>query len=372
MATPGPLMIDGHLDVAMNALCYDRDQTLEIAAIRQREAKMTADEPGVATVSLPEMRRAGVAVAAVTVIARSRPGSPAEREPLRHDLDFSSRSIAHAFAQGQLAYYRALEARGHVKILDSGPALDAHWRQWERGEAAPVGLVLTMEGADPLVEPDWIHAWHAQGLRGLSLAHFGAGNYAYGTPPRDSQERGPVTELGFELLRQMRGLAIALDLTHLCDQSFFDAIDAFDGIIHASHSNCRALAPSQRQLTDEQARLIIERDGVIGVATYLAMLRPLPREGPQRQQVGMDAMAEHIDHLCQLAGDARHAAIGSDLDGGYGNRHCPRELDTIADLARLGALLQARGYRDDDLASIFHGNWLRHWRRVMNHKPPEA
>ena len=68
---------------------------------------------------------------------------------------------------------------------------------------------------------------------------------------------------------------------------------------------------------------------------------------------------DHIDHVCQLAGNARHAAIGTDLDGGYGTEQVPRDLDTIADLQNVPDLLRARGYADADVAAIMHGNWLR-------------
>jgi membrane dipeptidase len=134
----------------------------------------------------------------------------------------------------------------------------------------------------------------------------------------------------------------------------------------ASHNNCRALVPHQRQFSDEQLRAIIERDGVVGTAFDVWMLEPGFIKGQSTNAgIGMARAADHIDHICQLAGNARHAAIGSDLDGLFGLEQCPCDFDTIADLQRLGDILRERGYGEDDLAGIMHGNWLRMLRRVL-------
>ena len=151
-----------------------------------------------------------------------------------------------------------------------------------------------------------------------------------------------------------------LDLTHCSEPGFFEALDLFDGPVHASHNMCRALVPSERQFSDEQLRRLIARDAVIGMALDSWMLQPGWITGPtSRQSVSLSAVADHIDYICQLSGSARHVGIGSDLDGGFGTEQCPRELDSIADLQKLDAVLGSRGYSDDDVNAIFHGNWLR-------------
>jgi membrane dipeptidase len=157
-----------------------------------------------------------------------------------------------------------------------------------------------------------------------------------------------------------------LDVTHLCDQSMAQALDLFDGPVLASHHNCRALVPGDRQLTDEQIMRLIGRGAVIGAALDAWMLYPNWVRGKTSPQVvGLEAVADHIDRVCQLAGNANHTAIGSDLDGGFGTEQTPRDLDTIADLQKLDQILARRGYSDGDIDNIFHGNWLRFFAEAL-------
>lgn len=368
------LLIDGHLDLAMNALDYERDQLLDVAAIRARETPLPNDDRGISMVSLPELRAGGTAVVVATVIARAKPWIKPDRPPSRDDIDSPSADMAHAKARGQLAYYELLEKRGQLALLRTRTELDAHWhRRFSGGVDAPLGVILMMEGADPVTAPAELGDWHARGLRCLSLAHFGHSRYACGTPPREpthgpnGEADGPLTPLGRELLREMSMLGVALDVTHLSDTSLAEALNAFDGPVCATHSNCRALSDTPRQLTDEQLRRIIERDGVIGTVIHNGMLRWRPELGgpPPREEVTLEHVADHVMHICELAGSARHVAIGSDLDGGYGRTKTPRALDTHRDLHKLSPVLRARGMSDADVEAFFHGNWLRFWRRVL-------
>ena len=359
-------IIDGHLDLAWNALSYDRDQTLTIEQLRQREAAMTGPGRGRATVSLPEMRRGEAAVCMASLLARASRGDRPTENPLRTDIDYANQGAAYAVAQGQLAYYRLLEQQGHIRIIRDAAALDDHWSWWQRSDADPaepginkaIGVVLSMEGADPIVEPDQVDHWWAQGLRALSLAHYGPSAYACGTP-RGPGDSGGLTPRGRELLKQLERVGVMLDLTHANDASFAEAADMYGGPVYASHSNCRALVPGPRQLGDEQIRLIVERGGVIGCVLENSMLyAEWQTDSTDRGCVGLEAVADMIEHICQLAGDTHHAAIGSDLDGGFGIERCPHDLDTISDLLRLGPILAARGYSEDDIAAVLHGNWL--------------
>jgi membrane dipeptidase len=362
------LIFDGHLDIAMNALTYERDQRLPVAQLRQIHAKVAGDEPGTCTTSVEEMRRANVGMAVTTVIARTKPGVAPERPAKRYDIDHPTQDMAHAAAMGQLAYYRALQKQGHVRIIRTAAELAAHMTEWRRPvlhSRTPVGLIITMEGADPIVQPEEVHEWWDQGLRSLMMAHFGPSAYAHGTPGKSAPEDGPLSDKGRALLVEMAALKMPLDLTHLSDRSFYEAVDAFEGAIYSSHSNCRALVPSVRQLADVQIKLILERDGVLGVALHNGMLRAPTSGDVKRRDVGMEAVAIHIDHLCQLAGDAKHAAIGSDLDGGFGAEFSPHDLDTVADLHKLGTLLKARGFAEADIAGILGGNWDRFWGDVL-------
>jgi membrane dipeptidase len=217
-----------------------------------------------------------------------------------------------------------------------------------------------MESADPILSPDQLAAWKDAGVRIIGPAHYGPGRYAGGT----STELG-LTSMGVELLAEMKRIGIILDLTHLSDQAFWQAIDRFDGFVLASHNNCRALVPHQRQFSDEQLRAIIERDGVIGAACDSWMLRPgWVREAKNNEPAHLLDVVNHIDHVCQLAGNSNHAAIGSDLDGGFGREQSPADLNTIADLQNIAQILSTRGYHDDHIKAIMHGNWLRLLRRA--------
>ena len=362
------LIFDGHLDLAMNALGYERDQRLTVAQLRQREARWSASEPGLCTTSVEQMRRSGVPACLSTVIARARQTSGTQPGS-RFNLDMPTQDMAYAVAQGQLAYYRALERQGCVSVITSSPQLQRHWEQWLRPDAEvlpPVGVIVTMEGADPIVEPRELADWWRQGLRTLMLAHIGPAVYAGGTPTKHFPADAPVSALGRELIKEMMSLKMALDLTHLCEQSFFEAIDLFHGPVYASHSNCRSLAPGTRQLSDAQLRRLIERGGVVGVALHIGMLARGPDgAAPRRSEVGLDTVARHIDHVCQLAGDARHAALGTDLDGGFGAALCPHDFDGPADLARVGEALRGKGYTDADVEAVLGGNWLAFFERHL-------
>ena len=354
------LIFDAHLDLSWNALSWDRDLTQDVREIRQREAQMSDDDArGRCTTSLPELKRAGVAVCCATMLARARGEIIATR---RIDLDHRCRDIAYAVCQGQLAYYRRMEAAGHLRMIRTKGALRQHWSAWREGAAnIPVGCILAMEGSDPIVEPEQLQAWWEQGLRAVGLAHYGKSYYAVGTG-----DAGPLTARGIELLKEFRRLGMILDLTHSSDPSFFQALDLFDGPVMASHNNCRALVPGDRQYSDEQIKLLIERGAVIGCALDAWMLQSGFVIGKSNgQDVPLESVADHIEHVCALAGNARHAAIGSDLDGGFGTEQSPRGIDTIADLHKLESILAERGFPDHDIDAIFHNNWLRFFTEAL-------
>jgi len=356
-------LFDAHLDLAWNALSFNRDLTRPVADLRRREAHMTdVRSRGRCTTSLPELRRAGVGLCVATLLARSGPAQDPKPAYSRTDLDYADQAIAYAAAQGQLAYYRALEEHGHLRLLRTAGDLDDHWQTWQQHpDETPLGIILSMEGCDPIMQPNQAEAWWNDGLRAAGLTHYGQGHYAFGTGVE-----GPLSQTGLALLHRFERLGIALDVTHLCDESLAQALDVFGGPVLASHHNCRALVPHQRQLSDAQIKKLVARDAVIGIAFDAWMLYPGWQHGATSPEVlGLDAAADHLDYLCQLAGTTRHAAIGSDLDGGFGAEQTPRDLDTIADLQKLGNILTARGYTEDDIAAIFHGNWRRFFRQAL-------
>ncbi len=356
------LLIDAHLDLAWNALQWNRDLRQSAYTIRTREFAEDGPGRGQGTVSLPDLRRGHIALCFATTLARST------GQPVAH-VDYLSAAQAYAAAQGHLAYYRALANGGHACIISTRDQLDNHmaaWHTWETGPqpeevgAPPLGLVLSMESADPILQPADLTAWWDSGVRIIGPAHYGPGRYAGGT----GTELG-LTSPGVDLLAEMERLGILLDVTHLSDQAFWQALDRYGGPLLASHNNCRALVPHQRQFDDDQIRAISARDGVIGAACDDWMLQPGWTRGVTTNAgVGLARVADHIDHICQVNGNSRHAAIGSDLDGGFGREQSPCDLDTISDLQKLRHLLGGRGYTDDDVAAILHGNWLRLLRKA--------
>ena len=349
------LIIDGHLDLAWNALQGSRDLTCSAHTLRTQE-RTRGPGRGLGTVALPELQRGRVALCFATLFARCT-GQPVP------GVDYGSAMQANAQAWGHLAYYRALERRGCVRIISDLAGLAAHWSDWQAWEAAdggagtpatPVpGLVISMECADPILGPDQVEEWWNAGLRLVGLGHYGYGRYTGGT----GVEAG-LTDLGHKLLPEMARLGMVCDLTHLSDKAFREVVDEYAGPLLASHSNCRALVPHQRQLTDDQLRALMARDGVIGVCFDAWMLQ-LGWSAATPNTVTLANVVDQIDRLCQLAGDSRHAALGSDLDGGFGREQSPADLDTIADLPKLMGLLEQRGYGPEDIANLLNRNWLR-------------
>lgn len=364
-------LIDAHLDLSWNALSFDRDQTLEIADINAREEGMSGKCRTRATVSLPEMRRARAGVCLATILCRAMPegtpemtfnlGPAGDRKRneiiLREELDFANQTIASATGQGQLAYYKLLEQQGWMRMIRTQADLADSCAAWqaETSEPPPVGYILSMEGCDPMITPAHAEWWFEQGLRTACIAHYGPSAYAMGTGGD-----GPLTSAGRELLKEFDRLGLILDLVHTADTALDQALEIYKGPVFCSHGNCRALVDHDRQLSDSQIQRIVERGGVIGAVFDAWMIVPdFIKEGAQKPKCSIEHLANHIDHVCQLAGNANHVGIGSDLDGGFGWEQTPEEIRSIADIHKLEGLLSGRGYSDADLDGLFHGNWMR-------------
>lgn len=351
------LIFDAHLDLSMNALEWNRDLTRDIEEINARErGKSDKPDRGNATVSLNEMRKGKVGLCVATMIARYvKPSNPL---PGHHAPE-----IAWAQTQGQLAWYRAMEEAGQMVQIRDLAGLRKQVELWQQPPAnAPIGYVLSLEGADSILTPGHLARAYEQGLRAVGPAHYGPGTYAQGT-----HATGGLGTRGRELLAEMERLGIILDATHLCDDSFWEALEHFHGAVWASHNNCRALVNDGRQFSDEQIEALIARGAVIGGALDAWMMVPGWVRGkttPAEAGVLLSHLVDHIDHICQLAGNAKHVGIGTDLDGGFGREQCPQDLRTIADLPRIADLLAERGYSSPDIAGIMHGNWIRFLERV--------
>lgn len=360
--------IDAHLDLSMNAMEWNRDLRKTVFEIRENE-KHLKDKPdrGKGTVAFPELRKGKVGLVVATQIARYV--APGNTLPGWHSLE-----QAWAQTQAQLAWYKAMEACGEMKMITNIDELEAHILRWknEKNDVSdvdvngrkPVGYILSLEGADSLITIDYLQHAYEYGLRAVGPAHYGPGRYANGT-----DATGKLNADGKDLLKEMEQLNIILDATHLCDDAFWDAIDLFNGHVWASHNNCRALVNHNRQFSDEQIKALIERNAVIGCAFDAWMLVANWKRGistPKQMHCNLEKVIDNIDYICQLAGNALHVGIGSDLDGAYGKEQCPYDLETIEDITKIPSLLNKRGYSIKDIENIMDGNWLRFLRKAWS------
>ncbi len=357
------IIIDAHLDMAMNAIEWNRDYRRTVEEIRKMERDMTDKiDRGKGVVSLPDLRKGKIAVVVATQLARfsenngNMPGS-----------GWNSPHQAWAMTQAQLAWYQAMAEAGEMVQITTTAQLDEHIVMWENtaidDATKPIGFILSLEGADSLVNLSYLEKAYRYGLRAIGPAHYGPGRYAPGTGMA-----GGLTKEGRELVKEMDKLGMVMDATHLTDEGFDEALDLFQGQVWASHHNCRSLVPHQRQLNDEQIKRLVERDAVIGGCLDVWMLKPNLKQrqiNPREAGANLEVLIDHYDHICQIAGNSLHIAIGSDLDGTFGTEQSPYDLDTIADLQKYQHLLAKRGYTDADIENIFYKNWLRLMRKAL-------
>jgi len=354
-----PFIIDVHLDLSMNALEWNRDLRKSVKEIRKLEQRLT-DKPdrGNATVSFEALRAGNIGLVVGTLIARYV--KPSSAFP-----GWNSPAQAWAQTQGQLAWYIEMERQGWLTQISTRIQLEKQIKNWNNDPTTtPLGYLLSLEGADSIISMDHLHLMYQRGLRAIGPAHYGPGTYAFGT---DSD--GSIGIKGKELLKHIEQLDIILDVTHLSDTSFYEAIDNYNGTLWASHSNCRSIVPHNRQFTDEQIKIIVERGGVIGIPLDAWMMIPDWERGistPQSTGVSLSHMIDHMDHICNLVGNCNHIGIGTDLDGGFGTEQCPNDLNTITDLQKLPMLLSGRGYTPTDIEKILHGNFLRFLKNALD------
>lgn len=352
--------VDLHLDLAMNAMEWNRDLRSGVDEINAREiGKSDLPGRGRATVSFQSLRDGGIGLVVATQIARFvSPGSSLS--------GWHSPEQAWAQTQGQLAWYRMMEEAGELEMIRDRTSLEKLLARKPAGAepwTGPIGYVLSLEGADSLLHPDFLERAYAYGLRAVGPGHYGPGRYANGT-----NATGRMGDLGVELLRRMDDLGMILDATHLCDDAFWQAMDLYRGPVWASHNNCRAIVDHNRQFSDDMIRTLIERDAIIGAAMDAWMIVPGWQKNistPEGTGCTLDRLMDHVVHICSIAGNCRHICIGTDLDGGYGREQCPSDISTIADVARIPDLLHARGFSQADIEAMMHGNALRFLRNAL-------
>ena len=348
-------IVDAHEDIAWNALVLGRD--VRRSALETRRLEEGTGVPrrgGHCMVGLPEWLSGSVTIIFGTVfVAPARRGSP---EP----HTYTTAEEAYALGQAQLDFYHRLAGEcDQVALIGNHADLNGVLASWESGNPQ-VGIVPLMEGADPIRGPAEAEVWFERGVRLVGLSWQAGSRYAGG-----NAAPGRLTDAGRELLAVMADLGLILDVSHLAEESFFEAVDRFEGQIVATHANPRARVPGPRHLSDEMIRRLVERDGVIGLVPFNRFLRSGWSTGDPKEDVTGADVAAAVDHICQVVGDAAHVGLGSDFDGGFGAESAPAEIDTVADLGRIGPALGELGYGEEDVAAVLGGNWLRLLRATL-------
>ena len=360
------LIIDSHQDLAWNMLTFKRDYTRSVDETRRLEANtLIPERNGECLLGWPEYQRGRVAVIFSTLFA-----APARKRELWDTVWYPDFDTAHRLYRDQIFLYRKLSDSypDKFRLVGSRSELDSvieHWsRPVQNGDGHPVGLIYLMEGAEGIRSPHELAEWYEMGLRLIGLAWAGT-RYSGGTG-----DPGGLTDDGKKLLSAMMDYNFILDLSHMDEAAALESLDHYGGPIMATHSNCAALmkgADTNRHITDRVLRGLIERDGVNGLLPLNSFLKTgwVRKSGSRREEVPLDTLIAHIDHVCQLAGNADHAAIGSDFDGGFGVQSIPPELDSIADLQVIAAKLMERGFSESDAEKILGGNWLKFLREHL-------
>jgi len=355
-----PLIVDAHEDIAYNILNFGRDYTRAAVETRRLENESGSAAPehnGETLLGWPDYQRGRVAVVFSTLFV-----TPIGRRTGEWDKQaYADFEEAHRLYRSQLDAYSKLtdETPDQFRLIASRADLEsvlAHWAD-PKAESHPVGLVPLMEGAEGVRTPSELEEWWEWGVRVIGPAWAGT-RFCGGT-----RDPGPLTDEGRQLLKAMADIGFTLDLSHMDELSARQSLDLYPGPIIASHANAAALLPGydgNRLLRDDVLQGILERDGIIGVVPFCKFLDPEWKFGDPRDSVTLETLAAHVDHICQMAGDARHAGLGSDFDGGFGVSAVPAGMDTIADLQKLGPVLAAKGYNDEQVAAVLGKNWLRH------------
>lgn len=354
------IIVDAHQDLAWNILNFGRDYTRAARETRALEiGSLAVEQNGDTLLGWDDYQRGRVAVIFSTLFASPARRRVGEWERIVYpDTDYAA---ARKLYWTQLETYHRLtdDHPDKFTLLASRADLERtlnHWRSPADGH--PVGLLPLMEGADAIRHPSELAAWWDFGLRVIGLAWTGT-RYCGGT-----REPGPLTDEGRVLLKALADFPFLLDLSHMDEPAALESLDRYGGPVIATHGNCLALLPgvdTNRQFSDRVIRGVIQRGGVVGAVPFNVFLKAgwSLTSGSGREEVSLSVLADHIDHICQLAGNVNHAGIGSDFDGGFGLQSVPHEMDTIADLHKLSDFLTPRGYSDSDIEAILGGNWIR-------------
>lgn len=243
----------------------------------------------------------------------------------------------------------ARRSEGAVRIVRTAGELQ------ECLDTGVFAMLLHFEGAEPLDEAgEALEVFYAAGLRSVGLTHSRRNQFTQGVPfafPA-SPDIGPgLNDSGRALVRQLNARRVMIDLSHITERGFWDVAEISNAPLVATHSNAWDLSNTPRNLTVEQLRAIKESRGVAGLNFHVGFLRA---DGAGNPDTAISTMVDHIDRMVEVAG-INCVALGSDFDGAT----MPAELRDTAGLPKLLEAIRARGYSDEDLTKIAHGNWVR-------------
>jgi membrane dipeptidase len=349
------IIVDGHLDLAYNALVLGRDVRRPVAEIRAAERRNPppGKDVGTCLASIPALLEGGIAVIGGTLFV-----APAWKSWQSELQVYHNSEEAHEQARDQIDFYRRLEDEDErVQVIRAPSDLNEVLASWET-ESPILGIFIVMEGAAPIRHPDEVSTWAELGMRGVGPTWAAGTAYAGG-----NANPGPLTDEGRTLLHAMAELNLLLDLSHMWEEAAYETLDRYPGPLVASHANPRAFVDTPRQLPDPLIRALAEREGLVGIVPFNPMLEPGWKKSEAR--IPLQRVVEAIDYVCQLVGSAAHVGLGSDFDGGLGVESVPATLDSSADLGKIEGLLRERGYSTEDIRAILNGNWLRVMRKAL-------
>lgn len=340
-------IVDAHLDLADNAV---RGRPVHLHARDQKP-----DEDGIPTVGLPDLLEGHVDLICATIFCQpkydDKPG-------------YTTPDEAHTAAIAQLQWYESQQAAARLRIVrqpNEIPAFSPSPGTPEEGTGGGLSsthAIILMEGADPIRNPQDAQFFHEKGVRIVGLTWKEGTRYAGG-----NSKPGPLTPAGEEIIKTLDSLGIIHDASHLADESFWRLLEISQGPVIASHSNCRAIVPGIRQLSDDMIRALAERGGMIGINFFNRFL-VAPHEVENRP-ANLKDVAHHIRHICDLTGSAAFVGLGTDMDGGLGRNEIPQEIQTSADLHRLADVLSDAGFIDTDVFAIMSENWTRFFQKNL-------
>ncbi len=268
---------------------------------------------------------------------------------------------AEAQAMTQIEVYEDWKKKGFVRIIKSVEDLERHLQFWSKDHIT--GLVILMEGADPIVEVDDLPKWWKKGLRMIGLT-FGDTQYGAGVAGGTKQKRiEGLTHKGVKLLQGMMEQGFIWDVSHLTEQGMLQGFELNFPKVCASHVNAQKLIHTNRHLSDEVILEIAKRNGIIGLVLYNGFLDEKWREDRTTIVSLYNQFKQHVEYIGRLAG-WNHIGIGSDLDGGFGSKEAPEEINTVADLYKIGDVVP-KEFKEDVLGN----NWLNFLRRSLPKHP---